>query len=104
MIEDTEAYKDVDAVAGARLRNGMLDRVQDVPSGVDAVKAIGTVSKGDYEAVIEPLVDNARREGRRIRLLYEFGPEFGSFTPAAGLGGLQGGDRRHAPVRRVRRR
>jgi hypothetical protein len=62
----------------------MLDRVQDVPSGVDAVKAIGTVSKGDYEAVIEPLVDNARREGRRIRLLYEFGPEFGSFTPAAG--------------------
>ncbi|MEE1767460.1 STAS/SEC14 domain-containing protein [Streptomyces sp. JV185] len=69
----------------------MLDRVQDVPSGVDAVKAIGTVSKDDYQAVIEPLVDDARREGRRIRLLYEFGPEFRSFTPAAGWEDLKVG-------------
>ncbi|MFR9727805.1 STAS/SEC14 domain-containing protein [Saccharopolyspora sp. MS10] len=62
----------------------MLERVHDVPAGVDAVKAIGTVSKEDYETVIGPLVDDARKEGRRIRFLYEFGPEFQSFTPAAG--------------------
>ncbi|MGW2705373.1 STAS/SEC14 domain-containing protein [Streptomyces sp. NPDC001340] len=62
----------------------MLDWAQDAPPGVDAVKAIGTVSKHDYETVVEPIVDAARREGRRIRLLYEFGPEFRSFTPAAG--------------------
>jgi hypothetical protein len=62
----------------------MLERVEDVPAGIDAVKAIGTVSKSDYETVLEPLVDDARREGRRIRFLYEFGPEFQSVTPGAG--------------------
>ncbi|UXY32266.1 STAS/SEC14 domain-containing protein [Streptomyces sp. HUAS TT20] len=62
----------------------MLERARDVPSGVDVVKAIGTVSKNDYKAVIEPLVDEARRAGRRIRILSEIGPEFRSFTPAAG--------------------
>ncbi|MGW2638955.1 STAS/SEC14 domain-containing protein [Streptomyces sp. NPDC001348] len=72
-------------------RNGMLDRVQDVPSGIDAVRAIGTVSKDDYEAVIEPLVDDARSEDRRIRLLYEFGPEFQSLSPAAGWEDLKVG-------------
>ncbi|MDI2029989.1 STAS/SEC14 domain-containing protein [Saccharopolyspora sp. TS4A08] len=69
----------------------MLERAQDAPAGVDAVKAIGTVSKEDYETVIEPLVDDARREGRRIRFLYEFGPEFQSFTPAAGWEDLKVG-------------
>ncbi|MCH0569042.1 STAS/SEC14 domain-containing protein [Streptomyces sp. MUM 136J] len=62
----------------------MLERLQDVPPGIDAVKAIGTVSRDDYAAVIEPLLDDARREGRRIRFLYEFGTEFRSFTPGAG--------------------
>ncbi|MFE1176120.1 STAS/SEC14 domain-containing protein [Streptomyces sp. NPDC058773] len=62
----------------------MLERLKDVPAGVDAVKAAGTVSKTDYERVIEPLVSGARSEGRRIRFLYEFGPEFRSFTPGAG--------------------
>lgn len=61
----------------------MLERLHDVPAGVDAVKAVGSVSKNDYESVIEPLVDEARREGRRIRFLYEVGPEFRSFTPGA---------------------
>ncbi|MFJ9863851.1 STAS/SEC14 domain-containing protein [Streptomyces sp. NPDC101165] len=69
----------------------MLERAQDVPSGIDAVKAIGTVSKDDYKAVVEPLVDEARREGRRIRILSEIGPEFRSFTPAAGWEDLKVG-------------
>ncbi|WP_220213770.1 STAS/SEC14 domain-containing protein [Streptomyces shenzhenensis] len=69
----------------------MLERAQDAPSGVDAVKASGTVSKDDYKAVIEPLIDDARREGRRIRLLWECGPEFRSFTPAAGWEDLKTG-------------
>ena len=30
-----------------------------------------------------PLLDEARREGRRIRFLYQVGPEFEGFTPAA---------------------
>ncbi|GLX53968.1 hypothetical protein Shyhy01_69170 [Streptomyces hygroscopicus subsp. hygroscopicus] len=69
----------------------MLERAQDAPSNVDVVKAIGTVSRDDYKAVIEPLVEDARREGRRIRLLWECGPEFRSFTPAAGWEDLKVG-------------
>lgn len=69
----------------------MLERAEDAPAGVDAVKAIGTVTKEDYERVVEPLIDEARREGRRIRILSEIGPEFRSFTPGAGWEDLKVG-------------
>ncbi len=61
----------------------MLERVQDLPGGIDGVKAVGRVSREDYERVFEPLIDGARREGRRIRLLYQLGPEFEGFSPGA---------------------
>ncbi|WP_028646556.1 STAS/SEC14 domain-containing protein [Nocardiopsis sp. CNT312] len=61
----------------------MLERIIDVPKGIDALKAHGEVTRTDYETVIEPIVDEARREGHRIRMLCEFGPEFRSFTPGA---------------------
>lgn len=61
----------------------MLEKLVDVPQGIDAVKASGTVSKEDYEQVFEPLIDAARRDDRRIRLLYQLGPEFRGFAPAA---------------------
>ncbi|WP_237323462.1 STAS/SEC14 domain-containing protein [Streptomyces sp. MOE7] len=69
----------------------MLERAEDAPAGIDAVKATGTVSKHDYETVVEPLIDAARREGRRIKLLYEIGPDFRSFTPGAGWEDLKVG-------------
>ncbi|MFG2859225.1 STAS/SEC14 domain-containing protein [Streptomyces sioyaensis] len=69
----------------------MLERLKDAPAGVDVVQASGTVSKNDYERVIEPLVDDARSEGRRIRLLFEMGPEFRSFTPGAAWEDLKTG-------------
>jgi len=61
----------------------MLERLQDLPGGVDGVKAVGRVSREDYERVFDPLIDAARREGRRIRLLYQFGPEFEGFSAGA---------------------
>ncbi len=61
----------------------MLERLQDLPSGIEGVKAVGRVSREDYERVFDPLMDAARREGRRIRLLYQFGPGFEGFTPGA---------------------
>ncbi|WP_424887060.1 STAS/SEC14 domain-containing protein [Streptomyces sp. XH2] len=61
----------------------MLERATDTPAGIDAVKAVGTVSKDDYQKVVEPLIDDARRNGRRIRILCEIGPDFKSFTPGA---------------------
>jgi hypothetical protein len=61
----------------------MLERMQDLPEGIEGVKAVGRLSREDYERVFEPLIDNARREGRRIRLLYQFGPEFEGLSPGA---------------------
>ena len=60
----------------------MLERVQELPEGVDGIRARGEITKQDYENVVAPLLDAARREGRRIRLLYQFGPEFERFTAA----------------------
>lgn len=61
----------------------MLERLKEVPAGVDALRAVGQVSREDYDEVLDPLIDAARREGRRLRLLYEFGADFTGFTPGA---------------------
>jgi hypothetical protein len=61
----------------------MLERLSDVPEGVVGVRAVGKVSRDDYEKVLEPLLDEARRAGRRIRFLYQVGPELEGFTPGA---------------------
>ncbi len=61
----------------------MLERLKDLPRGVEGLKAVGKLSKDDYEQVMQPLLDEARDEGRRLRLLYQFGPEFEGFTVGA---------------------
>ncbi|HEY6828286.1 MAG TPA: STAS/SEC14 domain-containing protein [Gemmatimonadaceae bacterium] len=61
----------------------MLDQLNDLPAGLEGVKASGRVSKDDYERVLEPMIDAARRDGRRLRFIYQFGPEFVGFTPGA---------------------
>lgn len=61
----------------------MIERLQQLPAGIDGLRAQGRITKEDYERVVEPLLDGARREGRRIRLLYQFGPEFEGFTAGA---------------------
>lgn len=61
-------------------RNEMLEKLKDVPPGVEALRAVGKVSKEDYAKIFEPLVEEAWQKGN-IRFLYEFGPEFQGFTP-----------------------
>jgi hypothetical protein len=61
----------------------MLEKLNDVPAGIDGLKAVGKLSKEDYEKVCVPILDEARRASRRIRFLYQFGPEFDGFTPGA---------------------
>lgn len=58
----------------------MIERLRDLPDGVDGLRASSKVTREDYERAVEPLFDEARREGRRIRLLYQFGPDFEGFT------------------------
>ncbi len=61
----------------------MLEIITGLPSGIDGVRAIGKVSRDDYVRVLDPLVEEARLEGRRLRFVYELGPEFEGFTPGA---------------------
>ncbi len=61
----------------------MLEKLSDVPDGIVGVKAIGRVTRKDYESVLDPLILGASREGRRLRFLYEIGPECEGFTPGA---------------------
>ena len=61
----------------------MLERLTDLPAGIVGVKATGTVTKQDYAEVLDPLVDQARREGHQIKFLYQFDPQFEGFTTGA---------------------
>lgn len=47
----------------------MLERLKDLPPGVDGVRVSGTVTRAEYDASIVPLFDEARRGGRHLRLL-----------------------------------
>jgi hypothetical protein len=58
----------------------MLEKLNDLPNGIEGLKAVGKVSKEDYEQVFEPILDEARRQGRRIRFLYDLGPNFEGLT------------------------
>jgi len=61
----------------------VLEILKELPRGIEGLKASGKVTKEDYEKVLEPLLEEARREGRPIRFLYQFGPEFEGITPGA---------------------
>lgn len=61
----------------------MLEPIQSLPAGVTGVRARGTVTKHDYEAVLRPLLERAETTGQPVRLLYVFGSDFESFTAAA---------------------
>ena len=61
----------------------MIEKLKDLPSGIDGVRAVGKISKEDYEQVFVPLFEEMRREGRHTRFLYQLGPEFEGLTAGA---------------------
>jgi stage II sporulation SpoAA-like protein len=54
-----------------------------MPAGIQALEAVGTVTAGDYERVLAPMVDRIGHAGGRMRLLYQFGPGFQRITAGA---------------------
>jgi hypothetical protein len=48
-----------------------------------AIKAVGKLTRDDYEKVLLPLLSDAQRDGRRLRFLYELGAEFDGIDAAA---------------------
>jgi hypothetical protein len=61
----------------------VLKELTGMPPGIQALTGVGTVTAADYDRVFAPMVEQARRAGRRMRLLYEFGPGFQRITPGA---------------------
>jgi hypothetical protein len=53
----------------------------DLPPGVHGLDARSTVTSDDYAQVFVPLVNQLRGAGQRLRLLYQFGPDFSRITP-----------------------
>ena len=61
----------------------MLEQIAALPDGVDGIAARGTLTSSDYAHVFAPLVERHRQSGQRLRLLYQFGPDFNRFTLGA---------------------
>ena len=62
----------------------MLNHILDLPHGVHGLEAVGAVTAADYATAFAPLVRRAQQGHGRLRLLYQFGPEFERIT-AGGL-------------------
>jgi hypothetical protein len=67
----------------SRRRPSCSSNLRASPAGIQALEGVGAVTTDDYERVFAPLVDQARRTGSRMRLLYQFGPGFKRITPGA---------------------
>ena len=52
----------------------MLRRMNDMPSGTIGFAAVGEVDDDDWEDVVEPVLRSDIAAGRKVRLLYLFGP------------------------------
>lgn len=60
----------------------MIEKVTDVPDGIDGLRAEGKITREDYDTVVRPLVEEAIRETRGIRALVEL-DSFSGITPTA---------------------
>ncbi|MEZ4382601.1 MAG: STAS/SEC14 domain-containing protein [Nannocystaceae bacterium] len=69
----------------------MIELIEDLPHGITGIAASGEVSSEDYRGVVEPLFERARRESRRVRLLYRFDAGFTGFTAGAAWEDMQVG-------------
>ena len=61
----------------------MIEILKDVPAGIVAVRASGTLTREEYDEVVVPLLDEARREGRRLRCLCQVSSDYRGLTPGA---------------------
>jgi SpoIIAA-like len=55
----------------------MLRRMNDMPAGTIGFEAVGEVDDDDWEDVVEPVLRAEIAAGRKVRLLYHFGPGAG---------------------------
>jgi SpoIIAA-like len=61
----------------------MIEPIEGAPEGVLAFRAVGKVEESDYDNVLKPAIEQASAGGKKLRLVYELGPEFEKMTAAA---------------------
>jgi hypothetical protein len=61
----------------------MIEDVTDLPAGIVGLRASGTVSRGDYETTVAPLVERAARSRDRLRVLCVLDEGFAGVAPGA---------------------
>jgi hypothetical protein len=72
----------------------VIKKIQGAPDGVIAFKAVGKVESCDYKDTLEPAVEQAIKTQGKIRLVYELGEDFDSYSAGAAWEDLKlgGGD------------
>jgi hypothetical protein len=63
--------------------NPMIEKLTGLPDGVLGLRVGGRLTPEDYTGLIEPMVDEAVREGGRVRCLIEIDGDFSGLTPSA---------------------
>jgi hypothetical protein len=59
----------------------MLQRITDLPQGVEGLQATGWLSKSDCRQVITPMLRSATRDHTRLRVMFQMGPGFRGLSP-----------------------
>jgi len=62
----------------------MIEPIEGAPESVLAFRAVGRIEAADYETVLRPAVEAAIADHGRVRLVYELGPEYESYSAGAG--------------------
>ena len=62
----------------------MIEKLEDLPDSVIGFRAVGTVEASDYQSVVDPAIEAAIAEGRRVNLVFVLGDEFERYS----LGGM----------------
>ena len=61
----------------------MIEILTDVPPGVVGVRARGILTRDEYDTVVVPMLEEAERTKRRLRILCEVGADYRGLTPGA---------------------
>jgi SpoIIAA-like len=69
----------------------MLQQIPELPDAIDGLRASGRLTAKDIDEVVRPMLGDALRDGRRIRLLWELGLNFQGFTSRAAWEGARVG-------------
>lgn len=61
----------------------VIERLTDFPDNIVAFKCHGRVTKDDYDTVLIPDVEKMLQQHDKLRVYYEFAPDFDGIEPAA---------------------